>query len=463
MWSDLQFHWSLMLEHSYGLMTVRDHWSVCKQGSVYTRSSRIDGNEPQPRNLWEHHLMSEIPRGGTAFESYIRLMPGDRYRVQVPGFRAKTFATITEAREYRDKQLGERRRKTAAEARKAQRKSRESANQRRRSGAPLFRDKAVEWLAQRWHDVEVGDLKRSTVNHNSTMLYTYVLPKFGHLSLDEIRVGTVEDFRRELETEGARKGGGLGVAGTRHALMVVGQVFDYCIRREEWVGMNPVTPAKKPKKRTVRVTNPEFGEPGKLKFLTMEQAETLVGFLEQTQHHLLNLVRFNLYMGLRPGELFPLEWRHVDIDAGRVNVRLFLDESAPGKRDVVCEYGKTSTSYRTIPFPESLRTILKDHRERQESGESLVFPSPRNRGGRMYQANSLNNQLRRACERAGIPRITPYGLRHTNATFMLLRNMNPKVAAERLGHASTQMFLDTYSHVNPRVHEEGALVLQDLI
>ena len=40
-----------------------------------------------------------------------------------------------------------------------------------------------------------------------------------------------------------------------------------------------------------------------------------------------------------------------------------------------------------------------------------------------------------------------HDLRHTHATLLLLSGINPKVVQERLGHASVDMTLDTYSHL----------------
>lgn len=42
--------------------------------------------------------------------------------------------------------------------------------------------------------------------------------------------------------------------------------------------------------------------------------------------------------------------------------------------------------------------------------------------------------------------ITPHGFRHTHAILMIEVGVDPVNAAKRLGHASSQMTLDTYSH-----------------
>lgn len=50
---------------------------------------------------------------------------------------------------------------------------------------------------------------------------------------------------------------------------------------------------------------------------------------------------------------------------------------------------------------------------------------------------------------AGLPQIRFHDLRHTCATLLLSKNVNPKVVSEMLGHANIAITLDTYSHVLP--------------
>jgi integrase len=47
-----------------------------------------------------------------------------------------------------------------------------------------------------------------------------------------------------------------------------------------------------------------------------------------------------------------------------------------------------------------------------------------------------------------LPRVTLHGTRHTWATLALLEGIPAKVVAEVLGHSSTQVTLDVYSHVD---------------
>ena len=47
-----------------------------------------------------------------------------------------------------------------------------------------------------------------------------------------------------------------------------------------------------------------------------------------------------------------------------------------------------------------------------------------------------------------------HDLRHTHASLMLQQGVNPKTVAERLGHSSVTITLDTYSHLLPGIQEE---------
>jgi integrase len=63
--------------------------------------------------------------------------------------------------------------------------------------------------------------------------------------------------------------------------------------------------------------------------------------------------------------------------------------------------------------------------------------------------------LRRALDRAGLPRIRIHDLRHTAASALLADGIHPKVVQEFLGHSSIKVTLDVYSHVMPTMHAEA--------
>ncbi len=59
-------------------------------------------------------------------------------------------------------------------------------------------------------------------------------------------------------------------------------------------------------------------------------------------------------------------------------------------------------------------------------------------------------------ERAELPRIRLHDLRHTNASLALAAGVPLKVVSQRLGHSTTAITSDLYTHVIPAVARDAA-------
>ncbi|MFL5403522.1 MAG: tyrosine-type recombinase/integrase [Gemmatimonadales bacterium] len=64
--------------------------------------------------------------------------------------------------------------------------------------------------------------------------------------------------------------------------------------------------------------------------------------------------------------------------------------------------------------------------------------------------------------KARLPAIRLYDLRHSSATLLMAAGEQPKVVQEWLGHASIQLTLDTYSHVVSGMQERASARLDAL-
>jgi integrase len=72
-------------------------------------------------------------------------------------------------------------------------------------------------------------------------------------------------------------------------------------------------------------------------------------------------------------------------------------------------------------------------------------------------------QLRKALERAGVPRIRLHDMRHTAATSLLTAGVHPKLVQDMLGHSTIITTMDVYSHVMPAVHGDAVLRLDQML
>jgi integrase len=63
-------------------------------------------------------------------------------------------------------------------------------------------------------------------------------------------------------------------------------------------------------------------------------------------------------------------------------------------------------------------------------------------------------------KRAGLPPVRFHDLRHTCATLLLGRGVNPKIVSELLGHSTVAITLDLYSHLLPTMQATATSALE---
>lgn len=66
-------------------------------------------------------------------------------------------------------------------------------------------------------------------------------------------------------------------------------------------------------------------------------------------------------------------------------------------------------------------------------------------------------------DQAGLPRMRFHDLRHTAATLLLSRGINPKVVSEMPGHSHVSVTLGIYSYVLPHMQQQAADVMDDAL
>jgi len=147
-----------------------------------------------------------------------------------------------------------------------------------------------------------------------------------------------------------------------------------------------------------------------------------------------------------------LRWSDVDLDGGTLTVRRTLGR-VPGKGLVFGE-PKSKRSRRTLTLPTVVVDALKAHRTRQKEQrlaagaawqeQGLVFTSPI--GTPIDDAN-LRKEFYALLKTAKIARRGFHALRHSCATLLLLKGVDPRTIMEILGHSQIGLTLDTYAHV----------------
>lgn len=124
---------------------------------------------------------------------------------------------------------------------------------------------------------------------------------------------------------------------------------------------------------------------------------------------------------------------------------------------------KTKLSRRTIELPVVAVEALRLHQELQcehrllagERWQELGFVFTSLKGTPLDTGNALH-RFQTICVDAGLPKIRFYDLRHTHASLLIHEGVHPKKIAERLGHSSIKLTMDTYGHLFDGSDRESA-------
>jgi integrase len=89
----------------------------------------------------------------------------------------------------------------------------------------------------------------------------------------------------------------------------------------------------------------------------------------------------------------------------------------------------------------------------------MVFPSL---AGTYLDMSNVRRLFKAICRRAGIEGFTPYHLRHTYASLMLMRGADPRYVQQQLGHESLSTTYRYYAHWIPKEARSSYADLIDL-
>lgn len=174
----------------------------------------------------------------------------------------------------------------------------------------------------------------------------------------------------------------------------------------------------------------------------------------------------SLSTGMRRGELLALTWADLDGDVLRVQKALSYVKGAGW----VVKDTKTHRSRAVSLIPEVV-AALREHRVRQ--AEQRLAAGPRwhdagriftTRHGTPLDTDSLyDRNFLPILERAGLPRMRMYDLRHSFVSLMLSQGVPVRVVSEMVGHANASQTLGTYAHVSQAMQTEAMAKLGQLL
>jgi integrase len=331
------------------------------------------------------------------------------------------------------------------------RKLREAQHQQDQ-GLPATRERQTlaQWVGAWLEMMQPPRVAESTYLRYTELLRLHVVPKLGKVVLTKLTPQQVQSLYAQL------------LAGPLSS-STVGRVHTClfgCLetaRRMELVARNVCELVERPRDAEHDI-HP----------LTEEQVHHLLATAEAEGDPRRALWVVAIATGMRKGELQALRWHDVHLADGSLQVRASLrrQQGVTTRRRP-----KTKRSERRIALGGATVEALRAHRARQLAMRMEAGPAWEDHDavfcdeiGRPLAAKHILWHFRRLLQRAGLPAAPRFhDLRHTAATLLLGRNVNPKIVSEMLGHASIAITLDTYSHVLPNMQQEAAAVMDQVI
>lgn len=276
---------------------------------------------------------------------------------------------------------------------------------------------------------KAGTVRKNTLEAHRYNINSHIKPYFKSIMLRGVKPIMYQAFLNQLGENGY----------SRRTVEMVHSTMVNAMKKAITLGMldrNPCTGAE------MRGQKPT----GKLQFI---ESSDLPTFLAAAQEHCeyiyWRLFKLLILTGMRKGEACALQWSDVDLDAGTISITKTFDF-----KDKLLGDPKTYSSIRTIGIGETLRSDLREHKERHPF--DLVFC----RGdGKPLASSTIADAFKRALERAGLPDMRVHSCRHTCAVLLLEAGVDTKYVQEQLGHGSIKITLDVYTHLSKKLERRS--------
>ena len=244
----------------------------------------------------------------------------------------------------------------------------------------------------------------------------FFLEFVGGRPLGSVKLAHIQDYRDDMMTRG------LSLATINRRISSVRSLFSFA-QRIGYLQFNVAAPLKSLTRRERLVE----------RSLTPEQVEALVSALPAGKWRILGRLLYEA--GLRISEALGLDGRDV------------IRRPDGGQVTVLGKGGKTRAVLVSYQLYAQLETLV-------DGPDDPLF---RRDGGGRLGASRVRKVIGKACERAGLPHVSPHWLRHSHASHATDNGCPLHVLRDTLGHSSLAV-TSRYIHARPNTSSSQFVV-----
>lgn len=270
----------------------------------------------------------------------------------------------------------------------------------------------------------------------------------GTILVRDLTTADLENAYESMQVVPGRGGRGLKPKSVANVSTMMRTALNAAVR-QNLTDFNPALSASVPKVETEPIDRDQYWGRNEVR-----------QFLKATQNDpLYTAWVLGALTGMRRGEILGATWKSLDIEAGQLWV-VETRTTANGK--VIVKPPKSSSSKRIVHLDartvETLRA-WKVLQQRQRDtcskwlGDDYIVTLP---DGSLPHPNRVSAAFSRAVKRAGLPKLTLHGLRHSWATdALMVCGSDPASVSAQLGHANEYVTRTIYLHVIPQKKQEA--------
>lgn len=218
---------------------------------------------------------------------------------------------------------------------------------------------------------------------------------------------------------------------------------------------------------TASITIPQDKKETKnYKPFTEEEQKKIINYLDLTDPRDMSIY-LGFATGMRKSELLGLKWSDISAD-GEIHVQRQVKENTYINIDNTIDRKveeselKTEASYRTIPLPNTVYVNLMRYKQYQLQYIMLNRKTYKdldlilhNGNGYYMDTKTPLRRLDKICKDLKIEKHQFHSLRHSYATRLFERDVQPKSIQNLLGHSKIETTLNIYTHVlNPKKYKQ---------